>query len=233
MTRAPAEIYGTALDHGLLYLRGEDGSRRSVPVERWLGPLGPADARALDRAVGPVLDVGCGPGRHVLALARRGVLALGVDIAPAAVRHARDRGASVVLGSVFAPVPGAGHWRTALLLDGNIGIGGRPVALLQRLRSLLRADGKVLCELDPPGSGTRCELIALEDSGGARSTWFAWARVSVDGLAPLARRARMRVGETWQNDGRWFASLTPRSPDGVEQQLDRERLSHQQPQRRS
>jgi SAM-dependent methyltransferase len=208
MTRAPAEVYGSALEGGLLYLRGEDGSRRSVPLQRWLGSPGPADARALERAVGPVLDVGCGPGRHVLALARRGVLALGVDIAPAAVRHARGRGAAVVLGSVFAPVPSTGHWRTALLLDGNIGIGGGPVALLERLRSLLRPDGFVLCELDPPGSATSCELIALEDSSGVRSTWFAWARVSVDGLALLAGRVRMEVQETWQDDGRWFTVLT-------------------------
>src|SRR5205823_333854 len=83
------------------------------------------------RAVGPVLDVGCGPGRHVLALARRGVLAVGVDVTPAAVRYARARGAPVFRGSVFAAVPGVGHWRTALLLDGNIGIGGRPVVLLE------------------------------------------------------------------------------------------------------
>jgi hypothetical protein len=114
----------------------------------------------------------------------------------------------VVLGSVFAPVPGAGHWGTALLLDGNIGIGGRPAALITRLRTLLRQDGCVVCELDPPGSATTCEEIALEDASGVRSTWFAWARVSVDGLAPLARQARMEVKEAWQDDGRWFAVLT-------------------------
>ena len=53
-----------------------------------------------------VLDVGCGPGRHVVTLARRGVLAVGADVAPAAVRHARARGGAVLLGSIFAPVTG-------------------------------------------------------------------------------------------------------------------------------
>ncbi len=209
MTHAPAEVYESALRGGSLYLRGEDGARQPVPVGRWLGPLGRADAHALKRAVGPVLDVGCGPGRHVLALARRGVLALGVDAAPAAVDHARGRGASVLLGSVFASVPGAGHWQTALLMDGNIGIGGKPVALLERLRSLLAPEGSVLCEVGPPGSPTMAELISLETSGGARSKWFAWARVSVDGLPPLARRAGMAAEEIWQDDERWFAVLTP------------------------
>ena len=207
MSPSPAELFAAALDRGPLYLRAEDRSRRELPLEQWLGPLGRADAGVLDRAVGPVLDVGCGPGRHVLALARRGVLAVGVDVTPAAVRYARARGAPVFRGSVFAAVPGVGHWRTALLLDGNIGIGGRPVVLLERLRTLLRADGSVLCELDPPGSPTRSELIALEDASGLRSAWFAWARVSVDGVEPLAHRARMSVREIWHDDGRWFAAL--------------------------
>lgn len=202
-----AELYGAALGSGPLYVRTEDGSCRDLPLEQWLGPLGPADARVLDRAIGPVLDVGCGPGRHVLALARRGVLALGVDVTPGAVRRARARGAAVVLGSVFAPVPGAGHWRTALLLDGNIGIGGRPVALLRRLSSLLRDDGRVLCELDPPGAPTRSELIALEGGDGARSDWFPWARVSADAVGALVQRAAMNLEAVWEQDGRWFAQL--------------------------
>ena len=207
MTATPEKFYGAALERGPLYLRAEDGTYRVVPLKQWLGPLETADAGVLDRALGPVLDVGCGPGRHVLALAQRGVLAVGVDVTPAAVRFARCRGATVLLGSVFAPVPGAGHWRTALLLDGNIGIGGRPVALLGRLRDLLRPDGRVLCELNAPGSPTRSELVALEDRDRRRSAWFPWARVSVDGIGLLASRAGMSVAETWHHDGRWFARL--------------------------
>jgi SAM-dependent methyltransferase len=207
MTHAPAELYGAALGNGPLYVRTEDGTCRDLPLEQWLGPLRAADAGVLDRALGPVLDVGCGPGRHVLALARRGVLALGVDVTPAAVRCARARGAAVVLGSVFAPVPGAGHWRTALLLDGNIGIGGRPVVLLRRLSSLLRGDGRVLCELEAPGTPTRSELMALEDGDGARSDWFPWARVSVDAVEAVARVAAMEVEAIWEQEDRWFGQL--------------------------
>lgn len=207
MRRSPAEVYAIALDGGRLFMLREDGRRLPAPVGSWLGPPGRADERVLKRAVGPVLDVGCGPGRHVLALARRGIKALGVDIAPAAVRHARGRGAEVMLGSVFAPVPGAGRWRTALLLDGNIGIGGKPLALLARLRTLLAPGGQILCELDPPGSVTGCELIALEDGRGTRSTWFGWAHVSLDGLAPLARAARLDLQDVWAEESRWFAAL--------------------------
>jgi SAM-dependent methyltransferase len=207
-TRAPAELYALGLDRGELFVRRGDGARRSVPIGRWLGAPTAADRCVLDRAVGPVLDVGCGPGRHLLALTRRGVPALGVDIAAAAVRRARGRGARAVLASVFDPLPGTGGWRTVLLLDGNVGIGGRPVALLTRLRSLLATGGVILCEVDPPGSETGDELIALEDSAGRRSVWFAWARVSIDGLPSLARDAGLHVRATWHEDGRWFAALS-------------------------
>lgn len=208
MTPTPAELYADGLARGGVYLRTEDGTRRALPLERWLGPLDANDACVLERAAGPVLDVGCGPGRHVLALARRGVLAVGVDVTPAAVQYARARGAKVVLGSVFAPIPGSGRWRTALLLDGNIGIAGRPVELLGRLRTLLRPDGRILCELDPPGSPTRGELVALEDETAVRSAWFAWARVSVDGIEHVAARAATEVEEVWDLEGRWFAQLS-------------------------
>ena len=205
----PQELYARALTGGALHVRGADGRTRRLPVDRWLGALSRADARALDRARGPVLDIGCGPGRHVLALARRGIPALGVDIAPAAVRCARDRGAAAVLGSVFDPVSALTQWQTALLFDGNIGIGGRPVALLERVRELLCPTGSAICEVGPPGSATTCELLVLEDASGARSSRFAWAHVSIDGVSQTAVRAGMRVREVWEDDGRWFAALEP------------------------
>ena len=52
-------------------LRTAGGELLPVPLERWLGPPTSEEETVLDRVVGPALDVGCGPGRHVLALARR------------------------------------------------------------------------------------------------------------------------------------------------------------------
>lgn len=46
---------------------------------------------------GDVLDAGCGPGRDVLAMAGRGVRAIGVDLSPAMLAEARSR----VPGGVF------------------------------------------------------------------------------------------------------------------------------------
>ena len=97
----------------------------------------------LERVDGPVLDIGCGPARHALTLAEAGIVTLGIDISLPALAVARRRGAPVLHRSIFERVPGHGRWGTALLLDGNIGIGGAPDALLRRVAALLRVDGRV------------------------------------------------------------------------------------------
>ncbi|HEY3238398.1 MAG TPA: class I SAM-dependent methyltransferase, partial [Acidimicrobiia bacterium] len=97
-------------------LRTSAGDVLHLPLERWLGPPTAEEESVLDRVVGPALDVGCGPGRHVLALARRGVVSLGIDVAGTALELARRRGAPVLERSIFERVPGAGRWGSALLL---------------------------------------------------------------------------------------------------------------------
>ena len=205
---AAVELYGRTLEPGAhgTTVRSSDGRTWSLPAARYLGPLTAADEDVLARASAPVLDVGCGPGRHVLALARRGSLAVGVDVSPVAVRIARERGALVRQASVFDHIPGAGTWGSALLLDGNIGIGGRPSALLARLARLLRRGGVVLAELDGcevPSGSTRIRL----EAGDAVSDWFRWAHVGIDAIATHASAAGLEVRETWEVDGRWFACL--------------------------
>jgi SAM-dependent methyltransferase len=186
--------------------RVADGRVRALPLRRWLGPVDAVDRALLDHAVAPVLDIGCGPGRHLAALAAAGHAGLGLDLSPVAVRIARDRGAEVILRSVFADVPRAGTWRTALLLDGNIGIGGRPEALLARARDLVAPGGRVLVEAAPPGHPTRRERVRLE-AGRARSPWFGWATVGIDGVGPIALAAGMRLVDVLELGGRWFGRL--------------------------
>jgi SAM-dependent methyltransferase len=211
MALAAVELYGRGLEgtEEQLLLRDDRGGVHPLAIGRWLGPATRADDDVLRRAVEPVLDVGCGPGRHVLALARRGRLAIGIDISPVAVRVARARGAMVVEGCVFSQVPGAGTWGSALLLDGNIGIGGRPATLLRRVASLLAPRGHVLVELDPPGAGCRGTRARIESPGGT-SEWFAWSRVDASAIDAVAMHAGLRVTERWEVQGRWFACLAAR-----------------------
>jgi SAM-dependent methyltransferase len=190
----------------LARVRSLDGTLEPLALERWLGAPDAADLAATAIAEPPVLDLGCGPGRHLAALRDAGKRGIGVDLSPVAVRIARRRGATAIHGDVFGSVPGAGRYRTALLLDGNVGIGGAPDVLLGRTRELLAPGGTALVELDPPGHATVTTRIRLE-AHGAVSEWFAWARVSVDGVAPLAARAGLECSGLLAVEERWIAVL--------------------------
>ncbi|MGW2557256.1 glycoside hydrolase family 15 protein [Streptomyces sp. NPDC001635] len=121
------------VDHGPVYLRLTDGGGIRMPVHRWYAHPNVADESVLNRCVGPVLDVGCGPGRLCRTLLSRGVFALGVDVAPRAAARTIALGGIALCRSVFGRLPAEGGWRTVLLIDGNIGIGGDPRALLGRI----------------------------------------------------------------------------------------------------
>jgi SAM-dependent methyltransferase len=187
-------------------LRTRDGRTLPAPADRWFGDVSPADRRLLERVDGPVLDIGCGPARHVVALAESGIVTLGIDISGPALAVARERGAPVLHRSIFGRIPGRGRWGTALLLDGNIGIGGDPELLLRRVALLLRAGGRTLIELTPPGRGRERRLVRLEHDGEA-GPWFAWAEVAADELDDLARGARLQVHDVWIDGDRHFARL--------------------------
>jgi hypothetical protein len=107
---------------------------------------------------------------------------------------------------VFDHVPGAGRWSTALLLDGNLGIGGHPGVLLERVGSLLEPGGTVLVELEPPGSTPRAELVCF-DIDGVEGPWFAWSGVGAEGLLAPATAAGLFVEDVWPTGDRWFGSL--------------------------
>lgn len=188
------------------HARLTDGAEFPLPLERYLGPADATDEQLLDGLNGPVLDVGCGPGRHLRALANRGVFALGIDLSPVAVELAVRGGARAIVGDIFGELPGSGHWRSALLLDGSIGIGGAPVRLLERIGALLGPDGELLVELEPPG-GVTCSTQARLERGELASMWFPWARVATPAIGPIACAAGFRAPEVWCLSGRWFARL--------------------------
>jgi len=198
-----ATIGAGSIDHAL---RDTDGAALPVDAARWFAPPDAAERRALARVTGPALDIGCGPGRHVVALAEQGIAALGIDITVPAIDRARSAGAAVLERCVFDRVPGVGRWRSALLLDGNIGIGGDPAALLRRTRHLLAPDGHALVETARPGHDDRDRRVRFEIAG-APGPWFGWATVDAASLRPVAARAGFTVAEQWCDDDRWFAWL--------------------------
>jgi SAM-dependent methyltransferase len=199
-------LYQRALREGAaVQIEYADGRRGWLGTEQWIQGI-EGDGSLLARCSGPTLDIGSGPGRLTLALTRRGVPALGIDITPAAVELTRRAGAPALCVDVFTRVPGAGKWSTALLADGNIGIGGHPGRLLTRVRELVRPGGRALVELAPPDEPSGCDLVRLRGADSV-DEWFLWATLSISDVGPVAERAGFGVVERWEEAGRWFAAL--------------------------
>lgn len=193
-------------------LRGEECTvldtpdARPLPVRRWTRLATREDRLLLKQCVGPTLDIGCGPGRMSEALAELGRPTLGIDLEPEAVRMARARGVAALARDVFEPLPAEGRWASALLADGNIGIGGDPRALLARVGSLVEPGGRVVVDLASPGSGVRTQMLQLV-SPSRRSRPFRWAVVGIDAIGRVLGGTGLTVGSIHDHGDRWFAVL--------------------------
>ncbi len=208
-----ADPYADALrtGRGPLFLRRDDGWLLPLEVERWCADADAADLKVLRHCEGAVLDVGCGPGRLVAALGARGRRVLGIDVSEAAVSRTGALGGPALRRSVFEPLPGEGRWDTALLIDGNVGIGGDPAALLDRMAQLLNPGGLLIAETVPGLDLDERVLVHVTDARGATGSPFPWARLGTPALLRYAERAGWCADGQWAADGRSFVALRSRS----------------------
>jgi 2-polyprenyl-3-methyl-5-hydroxy-6-metoxy-1,4-benzoquinol methylase len=125
--------------------RQYDPPEHREPVERTVGALANVVAPP-----GPVADLGCGPGAHALALARRGYDVIGVDGSPRMVEVARTRAARDKVDATFDL-----HDVSAPLRFEDASLGGvlaihvlqhlpHPAAFIAEIRRCLRPDGHLL-----------------------------------------------------------------------------------------
>ncbi len=194
-----------------LYLREADepfAESARLDVERFLAAADADDAEAVSGTTGPVLDIGCGPGRLVHAAIMAGHIALGIDISQTAVEIAQEHGLPVLRRSIFHDLPAEGTWGTALLIDGNIGIGGDPDALLARCAELVRPEGgRVRVEAHPDPLRDRSFQGVIVDEFRRESSPFPWAEVGAAALRHHARRTGWALSREWTARGRTFAEF--------------------------
>lgn len=209
-TLAPEASFSVVFAQALLgapcAVVGLDAEPRRLPMLQWSSEADVDDLALLALCRGATLDIGCGPGRLTSALAHAGQVALGIDVVVEAVEQTRSRGASALLRDVHDEVPDEGHWDTALLADGNVGIGGDPVALLRRAREVIDPRGRIVVEVHAPGTATRTVWASLE-SATVRSRPFRWSVLSVDDIEVVAAQAGLRVTATEQLGERWAVVL--------------------------
>ncbi|MFW0787189.1 methyltransferase domain-containing protein [Gordonia sp. CPCC 206044] len=180
-------------------------------MTRWHGRSGVRsdawfDETLVGRCDGPTIDLGCGPGRFVAALAARDEVVLGIDHSRHAVAAARRQGASVLCRSIFERLPGEGRWHHVLLIDGNIGIGGEPDRVVNRAAALADPLGVVHVEIDSDIDDVLCESVRIETDR-YTGPWFPWARVGRSGIEEIGLRHGLAVRAVWSVAERTVAEL--------------------------
>ena len=124
--------------------------RRDEPEHRELVERTAGELAHVVAPPGPVADLGCGPGAHALALARRGYDVVGVDGSPrmvegARIRAARDKvNASFDVDDVRAPLRFADASLAGVLAILVLQHIPDPAAFIAEIRRCLRPGGHLL-----------------------------------------------------------------------------------------
>ncbi|TDB88371.1 class I SAM-dependent methyltransferase [Actinomadura sp. KC216] len=172
----------------------EDAYRYFTRPDEWIA----GERRAVALASGRALDVGCGAGRHMLALTGDREV-IGIDPSPGAVAVARAQGLDARIGTATDPGD-LGTFDTLLMLGGNLGLlGSREHApvVLDSLARLARPGARLLAIGHDPHEASAPEHCAYHDRNADR------------GRLPGQVRMRVRY-KTWTSD--WFDRLLL-SPD--------------------
>jgi len=202
VTAAPADdLLGTAMvdfaagRRSPLWLRVASGRRLAHELAAYFAPVTAQEHALLHHVQGPVLDIGCGPARHARLLQARGLTAIGLDRSLLTLDLARSLGLchGVHADACSGPLPPA---RTALLLDGNLGLAGTPTGaaqLLHRLATTCGPGGRLLVS-GRAARHRRLRPMVLRDEYRDRvGPWRRWLQAGLLAVLDLAHPAGWRL----------------------------------------
>jgi SAM-dependent methyltransferase len=196
------------------WLRVAPGRRLTHDLTAYFAPVTAHERALLDLVEGPVLDVGCGPARHARLLQARGLRAIGLDRSLLALGLARSLGLRHWLhaDARFGPLPAV---RTALLLDGNIGLAGTPdaaVELLHRLATACGPGGQLLVGGRAPRHKWLRPLVVRDEYRDLVGPWGQWLQASLPAVIDLAHPAGWRLRHAVTAGAHYWAALSLDGP---------------------
>jgi SAM-dependent methyltransferase len=192
------------------WLRVAPGRRLAHDLAAYFAPVTAHEQALLDLVEGPVLDVGCGPARHARLLQARGLTVIGLDRSLLALELARSLGLRRWLhtDACSGPFPSV---RTALLLDGNLGLAGTPdgaVRLLRRLATACGPGGQLLVGGRAPRHGRLRPLVVRDEYRDLVGPWGPWLQASLPAVLDLAEPAGWRLQHAVTAGTRYWAALS-------------------------
>jgi len=210
-----------------------DGVAFQIETEEYFtldGELAPLDAIALERCRGRVLDVGAGAGRHALALQRRGLEVVAIDLSPICTQLCRSRGVSDARTLDVMRLDSEdvlGRFDTILFGMQTIGVAGGVASLaclLERLRTCLQTGGEILVDSSrlreawegntidrSPEAG---EIVLSTRYRGWMGASFPWLYLGARELEQVARRSGFEAEILGEVDaGEFLAALRVRPGD--------------------
>ena len=201
-----AAYAGTLIASNITAAGIDSESPLPLDVLRWSGVADVVDLLVVARCEPPVIDLGCGPGRMVQALGESGRAALGVDMSSVAVGLSMARGGLALRRRINQHLPAEGRWGTALLMDGNVGMGGDVATLLARCAQLVRSGGLVICEVDRVSERHESRIVVLRTED-ATSVALPWSRIGATALLQAAQSLDLLLVEEWTAGERVFVAL--------------------------
>ena len=224
------ELFARAmLDHwmgkkAVVTFERDDGYLDDSSLEIYFAPASKwprMEREALREVKGRVLDLGCGPGRHVLHLQKRGYDVVGLDASPTQVALARIRGVlNVYQGNVRQIPRGLGTFDSAIMMGNNLGLAGdvpRMRRFLKDLKTIMRRKGRLIGHSRIPGTwspvhlpyvkwnlerGRPAGLITLRVRyKGQVGDWFDLLLIPPEELARLARETGWELTRVFWEHG--------------------------------